>query len=206
LDLGILVHQAQEILQKWNERSRRFHPRMEITHDGLMLGAGTILAKLARGGRAASPFAFDEPRVLALLTTAYEKQVGPRVLAKIVRACELWNEGEKGLAHIHLAHANLPVYGEDEALRLFAADELLESGVTPEELLKAQGFDPALLTLLKYNAGQPRVPVGNGRESGRWTSDNAAGNPNPANPRTGRVAACSGRAGCQMLCIYCRKL
>jgi hypothetical protein len=152
---------------------------MEITCDRVMLGAGTILAKKAPGGRAASTFAFDEPRVRALLTTAYEKQVGPRVLAKIVRACELWNKGEKALAHIHLAHANLPVCGEDETLRLFAADELLESGITPEELLKAQGFDPAPLALNKYNPHQPRIPAGSGRESGRRTSDNPAGTQTP---------------------------
>jgi len=34
--------------------------------------------------------------------------------------------------------------------------------------MKAQGFDPALL---KFNADQQRVPAGNGRESGRWTSN-----------------------------------
>jgi hypothetical protein len=60
-------------------------------------------------------------------------------------------------------------------LRLFAADELLESGVTPQALLKAQGFDPAPLSLLKYNRDPPRVPAGNGRESGRRTSDGAGG-------------------------------
>jgi hypothetical protein len=55
-------------------------------------------------------------------------------------------------------------------LRLFVAEELLESGVTPTELMKAQGFDP---TLLKFNPDQLRVPAGSGRESGRWTSDGA---------------------------------
>jgi hypothetical protein len=66
--------------EKSHARSVRLHPRMEITRDGLMLGAGTILTKMARDGRGASIFAFDEPRVLSLLTTAYEKPVGPRVL------------------------------------------------------------------------------------------------------------------------------
>jgi hypothetical protein len=37
------------------------------------------------------------------------------------RASDLWNEGEKALAHIHLTYADLPIYGEDEMLRLFLA-------------------------------------------------------------------------------------
>jgi hypothetical protein len=52
-------------------------------------------------------------------------------------------------------------------LRLFAADELLELGVPPDTLMKAQGFDPASLALLKYSPDQPRVPAGHGRESGQ---------------------------------------
>jgi hypothetical protein len=38
------------------------------------------------------------------------------------RACELWNEGDKALAHIHLAHAGLPPYDEVQALRRYAAE------------------------------------------------------------------------------------
>jgi len=112
---------------------------------------------------------------MALLATAYERPIGPRVLSRIERACELWNEGEKALAHIHLAHAALPPCSEERALRLFAADELLQSGVAPQTLLEAQGFDPAPLTFLKYSPDQPRVPAGNGRESGRWTTDGGGG-------------------------------
>jgi hypothetical protein len=49
-----------------------------------------------------------------------------------------WTEGEKALAHIHLAHAGLPPCGPDQALRLFVADELLEAGVTPAALAGGQ--------------------------------------------------------------------
>ena len=109
---------------------------------------------------------------MALLATAFERPAGPRVVAKIERACELWNEGEKALAHIHLAYAYLPPCGEDEALRLFIAEERLENDIPPVTLLKAQGFDPATLDLFKY-PGQPRVPAGSGRESGEWTNNDA---------------------------------
>jgi hypothetical protein len=61
----------------------------------------------------------------------------------------------------------LPPCREEHALRLFAADELLELGVPPDTLMKAQGFDPASLALLKYSPDQPRVPAGHGRESGQ---------------------------------------
>ena len=92
-----------------------------------------------------------------------------RFLAKLRRAAELWNDGEKALAHIHLSYARLPPCEEVQALRLLVADELIEAGVTPETLMKAQGFDPAPLALLKFNLDQPRVPAGSGRESGEWS-------------------------------------
>jgi hypothetical protein len=76
------------------------------------------------------------------------------VVAKLRRACERWNEGEKALAHIHLAYARLPPCEKVQALRLFVADKLIEAGVTPTVLMKAQGFDPAPLDLLKFNPDQ----------------------------------------------------
>jgi hypothetical protein len=39
----------------------------------------------------------------------------------------------------------------DLALRLFVADELIEAGASPATLMKAQGFVPAPLDLLKFN-------------------------------------------------------
>ncbi|MGB6176285.1 MAG: hypothetical protein WBF43_08090 [Methylocella sp.] len=51
------------------------------------------------------------------------------------------------------------------------ADELIEAGATPRTLMKAQGFDPAPLALLKanFNQAQPRWAAGSGRDSGRWS-------------------------------------
>ncbi len=147
-------------------------PRMEISGEGLTPGAGTVLAGMAQDERGRPRLALDdEHRILALLATAYARPVEACVAAKLRRACERWTEGEKALAHIHFAHAGVPPCGPDQALRLFVADELIEAGVTPETLLKAQGFDPASLALSKYSADQPRVPAGSGRESGRWTPD-----------------------------------
>jgi hypothetical protein len=122
---------------------------------------------------------------LALLATAYERPVEARVLVKLWRACERWTEGDKALAHLLLAHAGLPPCGPDQALRLFVADELIEAGVTPETLMKAQNFDPGPLDLLKanFNPDQPRVPAGSGRESGEWTDGEANFTPFAFRPR-----------------------
>jgi hypothetical protein len=113
---------------------------------------------------------------LALLATAYDRPVDVRLLAKLRRVAELWTEGDKALAHIHLAYARLAPSEKEQALRRFVADELIEAGVTPETLMKAQGFDPATLALLKvnFNQAQPSWPAASGRDSGEWKGE--AGN------------------------------
>ena len=123
---------GQELLQKWDARAPRLYLRVEVTGEGLVLGARTILAKMVRDERGA-PFLFleDEQRTIALLTTAYQRPFEPYLLAKLSRACELWSENEKALAHIHLTHAGLPPCDEGQALRLFVTEELLESETTP---------------------------------------------------------------------------
>ncbi|MGH6852486.1 MAG: hypothetical protein ACREDJ_04660 [Methylocella sp.] len=182
------MQQRQELLQKWDERVARLHPRMEITGEVLTLGAGTVLAAMARDGRGAPRIAQDdEPRAMALLATAYERPVGAYVLGRLRRACDLWNDGEKAIAHIHLAHAGLPPCGTDQALRFFVAEELIDAGVTPETLMKAQGFDPPLdLWKAHFNPDQPRVPPGSGRESGEWTDGEATFTPVAFRSRRGR--------------------
>jgi hypothetical protein len=103
------VEQRQQLLQKWDAPARRLHPRMEITGERLTLGAGTVLAGMARDGRGRPRLALDdEQRALALLATAYDWPVEPYVVAKMCRAAELWNDGDEALAHIHLAFARLP--------------------------------------------------------------------------------------------------
>jgi hypothetical protein len=139
---------------------------LEIERDGLVLEAGTVLAEAGRDGCGRPRIAIDKAHIRALLAAAYGQPVPPYVLEKIDRAAELWNEGEKVLAHIHLGYAGLPPCDEGATLRLFLAEECLAIGVTPTELSKALGFDPAFT---KYSPDQPRVPAGSGRESGRWT-------------------------------------
>src|ERR1700730_5646845 len=49
--MGFWVEQTQELLQKWEARARSLRPRMEIFREGLMLGAVTVLAGMARDDR-----------------------------------------------------------------------------------------------------------------------------------------------------------
>jgi hypothetical protein len=60
------VEQTQELLQRWDDRARRLYPRMEIIGEGLMLGAGTVLAGMAKDERGRPRLALgDEPRAMA---------------------------------------------------------------------------------------------------------------------------------------------
>ena len=114
-----------------------------------------------------------QPRALALLATAYGRPVEPHVLAKLRRACERWTEGDKALAHIHFAHAGLPPCGEVRALRLFAADELLEAGeinwwAGQDSNLQPDRYErPALTVELPAPAGLDRDRV-NPWAAGPW--------------------------------------
>lgn len=86
------------------------------------------------------------------------------MLGKLRRAAELWAQGEKCLAQIHLAHLRLPkLESEEQAFRLFLADRLIASGHSPRGLCEALGFDlPEALR--KYNPDEPRD------RRGRWTN------------------------------------
>jgi hypothetical protein len=168
------VEQTQELWQKWDDRARRLHPRMEISGEGLSLGPGTVLAGMGQDERGRPRLALDdEPRVRALLATAYERPVDVRLLTKLRLAAELWNDGEKALAHIHLTYASCRLARKCRRCAFSWRNELLVAGVTPAELMKAQGIDLAPLDLLKFNPDQPRLSAGSGRESGEWTSDGA---------------------------------
>ncbi|MGB6175731.1 MAG: hypothetical protein WBF43_05215 [Methylocella sp.] len=104
----------------------RIYSRPEITGRGFTLGAETVLARMAKDERGRLRLALrDEPRVLALLSAAYGRPVAAHAVAKMRRVADLWNEGEKALAHIHLAFARLPPCDEEQMPRLFLAEECL---------------------------------------------------------------------------------
>ena len=174
----------KELSQLWLTRRRfaRFHPALIFVEDRLELGAGEVLAHVfeTRGGAMGLYFPGGEERALARLSCAYMRPVPPeRTLEVLRRAAREWAKGEPVLAHIHLAHAHLATF-DDPAVadyRLFLADSLLdEEEFTPRGLLKGLGLEwPSSRQLGKYVATEPRVPGGNGCESGRWTCGGGGG-------------------------------
>ena len=144
-------------------RAQGLRRNLEITDEGFLLGAGTLLAGLALDG--------EEARILTVLSAAFVCAVSPQILDVLGKAISLWKGGEKFRAQLHLTYARLPPLTEEQAFALCAADELLKEGMTPRALMKGLGLDPAALDgLQKYNPDQPRVPAGSGRASGRWGS------------------------------------
>jgi hypothetical protein len=82
----------------------------------------------------------------------------------------------------------LPDIGKDAAYRLALAAELLDAGLAPRELARELEIDlPA--DLIKYDPDEPRVPAGSGRESGQWTSGDAAAGGDASTLTEGRSAA-----------------
>jgi hypothetical protein len=160
---------------KWTVQvsSRPLKHRPEITEEGLVLGAGTMLASVARDATGIFKLVLDgeEERIVALLSIACGQNLPASVITGLRKASDCWSRDDKCLAHVHLSQAGLPAFDDlEHAFRLFAVNELLEAGFSPRMLMRALGLDPAPLEdLKKYNSDQPRVPAGNGRESGQWT-------------------------------------
>ena len=175
--LTLEVHREERAV---SARPRPLHTSMTITADGLVLGAGTVLARAGtdRWGRPALTIDGAEERILTLLAVAYGKRIDPAVLDHLRRASEQWSRGEPHLALIHLAYTGLPKLSDERegSFRLLLAERALADGLAPHDLLEACGFDGASLGLLKagYDPNQPRVPAGTGRESGRWTTSEAS--------------------------------
>lgn len=161
---------------------------IEIDDAGLVLGAGTVLVRMEASGRRLTLDA-DRDRLLALLSVAWNRPVSDDFLPPIEAAAAYWQCGDKALANLRLVFASLPRLADpQDAYRLGLAETLLDKGLSPRRLMLELGLDPAALDLRKY-PGQPRVPAGNGRESGRFgeggSGDADEGAPKPADT-TGR--------------------
>jgi hypothetical protein len=171
---------AENVRAAWKQHRRPVEPAMTLSAEGLVLGAGTVLAKWQNRDDREQALAIDgrEERLLALLAIAYGQTVSPSVLGNIRRAARDWNRGETCLALIHLARSGLPALpaGEAAPFRLFVADRLLDDGMSPRELLKGCDLDTAGLDRFKagFDPNEPRLPAGSGSGSGEWTGDGEA--------------------------------
>jgi hypothetical protein len=140
-----------------------------IDETGLVLGLGTRLVRVTKDGGLAVDG--DNERMLALLSVAARRPVAPDIAGAIEAAAGHWGRGDKALANLRLVFGRLPHLDEPaDAWRLRLAEALLDKGVSPRVLMAELGFDSLAPDLGKfgYNPNQPRVPAGNGRDSGRW--------------------------------------
>ena len=151
-----------------------------------MLGAGTLVAPMRRGGGDAAGLDLSgEDRILALLAVAFAAPVNPAVLGKLRRAGELWAQGDKCLAQIHLAHLRLPrLESEEQAFGLFLADRLIASGHSPRGLCEALGFDLPE-GLKKYTPTSRATTMAAGPPAGEMSP--ARNPPPPRIPRLVRI-------------------
>jgi hypothetical protein len=145
---------------------------MSLEKEGLMLGAGTVLAK--RNFDGALALNGNEARLLTLLAVAYGRPVKPSVLGTIAKASKHARAGDESMAAMLIALAGLPKIDDsaDSARRMFIADGLMKDGVSPRDIWTALDFDSTALDELEkgYNPNEPRVPAKSGRTSGQWTS------------------------------------
>ncbi len=182
------LHEADFLDTQFNERLRSgVRLSIQITDLGLVLGANTRLLRLDSRQQGISRLAGgeEEERLFALLSVVQRQPISAKKMHWISASLDDWQRGEKAVAHIRLAQANLPQLTDiHDAYRLFLAETVLDQGMTPRALMKALGLDASPLDLIKYDPDQPRVPAGNGRESGRWGADGggssgAADKPDP---------------------------
>ena len=180
----IVEDEAAALRRSWGQRPmfspfRPLYPAVTFVNDWLVVGDGTLLARIAEASSGETELVFEggEARVLALLALAYLRPTPARTLDHMRRGARDWARGEKCLAYVHLALGGLARLDEPEeaAFRLFMADGLLRAGAPARDLVKALDLGTGPIDLLeKYSPDQARVPQGNGRESGQWTSGDSA--------------------------------
>ena len=131
---------ADQLATAWRERreSVAIDATLRFSDEGLVLGAGTILAASGETGRDVSVEP-DEPRLRALLAAAHQRRPAAAALAHLRKAAQRWSEGEDALAAMHLALSGLGRLERPraDAHRLFLADGLLKSGLEADAIIAA---------------------------------------------------------------------
>jgi len=183
---------ADRLSKAWRSRreSTAIDPMMRFSEEGLVLGAGTVVAP-SDGSSRDILIDHREPRLQALMAAAHLRRPAAAALTHLRKAADRWCEGQDALAAMHLALSRLDRLEQPEmdAHRLFLADGLMKSGIGAEAIVGAiEAGGPAFERLQKYSQDQPRVPAGSGRPSGQWTSGGGSGDGSQrepvVNPRT----------------------
>ncbi|HLH50137.1 MAG TPA: Tox-REase-5 domain-containing protein [Roseiarcus sp.] len=170
---------VEEIEKAWAARAKSapFYPTPTFVGDALVWGTGIEIALALRDFPKPAEKRACAFRPAALLAAAFRRPIGGRASAHLRCALYKRSKGDDLGALVHLALMGLPRLGplDPATRRLFAADRLLHAGVTPETIFKALDLPaPSDETIRKYSPNQPRVPAGNGRLSGQWTSEDGA--------------------------------
>ncbi len=171
------MREIEELQKAWLEGAhfRRLFSDLSFDEDGLVFGAGTILAR--RNADGDIDISGEEARFLTLLSVAYERPIDVSVLGAVRRASRHARAGNLPKAAMHIALAGLPrlTHPPDAARRIFIADGLLAKGVRPRDIFAALELNPiALDQLEKFDPDEPRIPKGSGRPSGQWTRENSS--------------------------------
>lgn len=169
----------EKLERDWRFRSARspVNFNMRFGPDGLVLGADTVLAPADEGG--AILLDEQDDRLLTLLAAAYGSDRAIKAIGHVRRATECWSDGEVARAELHLSLTGLPKLGKADhgAKRLFLAEALLESGVSPADIVKALNAEPLSNDQARkfYNPDEDRNPKGDGTQSGEWTASPDSG-------------------------------
>lgn len=157
---------------------------MQLCRSGVVLGKGTVLAKLKSSASGAFEFEIEgkKDRILALLTVANGGSALPALVKRIRAASLALSRGDAALCAIILAQAGAPsAFDEAGADVLDMAARSIDAGESTTSALKfycsslaARGSSE----LEKYDANQPRD------DRGRWPSAGGAANGEPHENRT----------------------
>jgi len=157
-------------------RYRNTYQRLTFTENGLEIGNGTVVVKLARDewDRPALVIDGEEERILALLSVAWEKPIPDWVIDHFRSAGRALSKGEITQAYIHIAYTGLqPLMPDPETLRLlFFAEGFLDAGISGNEIRKAWGLG-------KYN--QNHYPSGS-RQGGQFAPKDGGSSDNRQKP------------------------
>jgi hypothetical protein len=155
-------------LQKLWNGTLRTERHLCITEEGIVLGK-TVLAPFKDGH-----LVVDEERVLALLSVAYGEFIPASVVKSFYPAVRCYRQGDKAMAHTHLALTGLHVVDLEKAHRLFVGEWAINNGVTAKQLLKMAGLD-------KFNPNH----LGPGPGGGQFTTSQQDGTSNGLPPGSG---------------------
>lgn len=184
--VGSLRKTLDALAESWQVIRRRepFQITPVWTKSGLVLGAGTVLAREVSG---------SEDRIIALLSAAFDKVSESSVVGALKRAHAAWRDEKNAESVTWIAAAGLPpLMSEESARRLHFAAGLLDHGyITPLELGKiCREVTRERGVAKEFNPNQPRVPAGNA-DGGQWTSDASRSTaaieaPTAAKPQSGQ--------------------